>query len=80
MSRLAWFQGIGSMKSSPAPLPEDAAVKVDRKRKREAEAFLADEREKRYQLIRDRKKRERDQLAREEGRSPTPSTASSDEE
>ncbi|WVZ95904.1 hypothetical protein U9M48_041611 [Paspalum notatum var. saurae] len=72
--------GIGSMKSSLAPLPEDAAVKADRKQKREAEAYLAGEREKRHQLVRDRKKRERDQRAREEGRSPTPSTASSDEE
>ncbi|WVZ50771.1 hypothetical protein U9M48_001996 [Paspalum notatum var. saurae] len=80
MPRLVWFQGIGSMKPSPAPLLEDAAVKADRKRKRKAEAYLADEREKRHQLIRDRKKRERDQRTREEGRSPTPSTASSDEE
>ncbi|WVZ71222.1 hypothetical protein U9M48_019835 [Paspalum notatum var. saurae] len=72
--------GIGSMRPSPAPLPEDAAVKADRKRKREAEAHLADERKKCHQLARDRKKREHDQRAREEGRSPTPSTASSDEE
>jgi len=55
-------------------------VKADRKRKREMEAYLAGEREKRHQLVRDKKKRERDQRARQEGRSPTPSTASSDEE
>ncbi|KAJ1262321.1 hypothetical protein BS78_09G097600 [Paspalum vaginatum] len=72
--------GLGNLKPSIAPLPEDAAVKADRKRKRDADACAKEEREKCHQRVHQQKLVQRAQRAKERGDSPTPPTDPSDEE
>ncbi|KAJ1292122.1 hypothetical protein BS78_02G368200 [Paspalum vaginatum] len=73
-------EGLGTIKPSVAPLPEDAAIKANRKRKREADARAEEEREKRHQRVRQQKLAERARRVKERGDSPTPPTDPSNEE